>query len=348
MTGGVIAGAILRHARLSAGLTQEDMAEAVGADPGTVKGWETGRRPLSAVKAGRLAGVRRALARAGASRPALGLLGAAVDADAFTSSVIAGDASDLAAEVITRPWTRLVAWAVAGAAPGGATVAPLLCPADRAAFFASIREAADRAPDSPGGMLLRRQAYYLTGWDDTQDGQAWLAACARAEQARMRLGGRWQPGWAVARSLAVAQSARGDTGPLGWFIDRGLSHPATEDANLAYWAYWIGADPEPAGSDDFMAERPTGPASGAALLRHLAAGLAAVPYADLSAAAIDTITTRWPYLLAADPGTAALLRDAAGQLLDSGAPPGPDRRRLSDIHAAAAAGLRDATPEERR
>lgn len=340
MPGGVIAGAVLRDARLSAGLTQEDMAEAVGADVGTVKGWESGRRPLGSVKAGRVAGVRRDLARAGASRSALGLLGTAVDADMFTSSVIAGDVTELAAEVITRPWTQLVARAVAGGSP-------LLGAADRAAFFASVRDAADRAAETGSGMLLRRQAYYLTAWDQAPGGQEWLAAAGRAEEARLHLGGRWQPGWAVARSLAVARSARGDSGLLDWFVGRGVAHPGTEDANLAYWAYWIGVDPEPASSDDFMAERTPGPAHAAALLRHLAAGLDSVPYADLSAAAIDTIIARWPYLLAADPATAARLKAVTGRLLDGGTAPGPARRRLSAINAAAGSGLRG-TPEVRR
>ncbi|HMH91700.1 MAG TPA: helix-turn-helix transcriptional regulator, partial [Streptosporangiaceae bacterium] len=114
MTAGVISGALLQAARRTAGLTQEQLAEGLGADVATVKGWETGRRPLCNVQAGRLVRVRRYLRAAGAHPELLAQLDTAIDADAFAAQAIAGDCSQLGAEVTTRAWHALIGWAVRG------------------------------------------------------------------------------------------------------------------------------------------------------------------------------------------------------------------------------------------
>ncbi|WP_460494844.1 helix-turn-helix domain-containing protein [Dactylosporangium cerinum] len=49
---GPVSGFVLKLARQSTALTQEKLAVALGVDVSTVQGWESGRRPLSAVSAG--------------------------------------------------------------------------------------------------------------------------------------------------------------------------------------------------------------------------------------------------------------------------------------------------------
>jgi len=340
LANGVISGAVLRAARKTAGLTQEQLAGALGTDPDTVKGWESGRRALARVKAGRLAQVRRRLRSLGARAHLLALLEPAVDADDFTARAIEGDCGPLANDVITRPWTGLVAWAAAGDVPSAAAdVAAkraLLSRADAAAFFASVRQAADRAPAAESGMLLRRQAYYLAAWDASPNGIAWLGDAGRAVNKQLRLTGKWSPGWPVARSLAVAQSHRGDREPLRAFIRRELADDACDLANLTYWAYWIGADAEPASDDGFMAERSLDTQQAAALLRHLARGLCAEqPYVELSVHAILSIVRRWPGLLGYDQRTAAVLCENSALLLDEAPLPAFSRKELSHVHLAA-------------
>ncbi|MER7623818.1 helix-turn-helix transcriptional regulator [Streptomyces sp. NPDC126503] len=66
-----MAGFVLRLAREAAPLTQDRLAQELGVDTGTVQGWESGRRPLANVKAGRLLELRRRLpALAGRLPPA--------------------------------------------------------------------------------------------------------------------------------------------------------------------------------------------------------------------------------------------------------------------------------------
>lgn len=49
---GVVSGFVLKLARQSAALTQDKLAEVLTVDVTTVQGWESGRRPLSAMNAG--------------------------------------------------------------------------------------------------------------------------------------------------------------------------------------------------------------------------------------------------------------------------------------------------------
>jgi transcriptional regulator with XRE-family HTH domain len=65
-TTGVVSGFVLKLVRQSAALTQEKLAEALGVDVTTVQGWESGRRPLSAVSAGEFLRLCGRLARLGA------------------------------------------------------------------------------------------------------------------------------------------------------------------------------------------------------------------------------------------------------------------------------------------
>lgn len=55
---GAVSGLALRRIRLGIGVTQQDLADHLGVDPNTVKGWETARRPLGHAKAGDVQGIR--------------------------------------------------------------------------------------------------------------------------------------------------------------------------------------------------------------------------------------------------------------------------------------------------
>lgn len=338
--GGVISGAVLRAARNTARLTQEDAAGLLAADLGTVKGWETGRRPLGRVQAGRLSLIKRRLREHGARPTLLGALDTAIDADAFTARAVTGDCGSLGREVSTRQWTSLVAWAALGEplqeAGDVAQSRPLLCAADRSAFFASLRDAAEREAPGTTGDLLRHQAYYLAAWDASPAGTAWLADAERAEFRRTPRPGTWVPQWAVTRSLAVAQACQGDREPLRWFIRHHLADAACDDANLAYWAYWIGCDPEPASSEVFMSRRRTDARRAAALMWHLTGTLSAdLPYAELSVHTIGALCRRWPGLTQFDPDLAHALRSRVGLMLDGDGLPKQVRRDLSDLERAA-------------
>jgi transcriptional regulator with XRE-family HTH domain len=337
---GVIAGAVLAAARRSAGLTQEDLAGAAGLSVDTVKRWENGQRPLGNVRAADLARVQRCLRGLGGRPSLLARLPAAIDADAFTCSAMGGDCGQLAAEVTTRPWSALIAWAVKGDPPaearGVAPSRPLLPPAERQAFLASVRSAAERAAASGTGHLLRHQAYFLAALDTSPGGSAWLRAAARAEGARLRLDGRWSPDWAVARSLTVALACQGDADPLRWFIRGHIADPACQEANLSYWAYWTGTDAETATSEEFMTERRLDSQRAGALLRHLAGSLSAtLPYAELSAGAARSLLDRWPGIARRDSQAAAELASRSARMLDSPGMAPPARAVLSDLHFAA-------------
>jgi transcriptional regulator with XRE-family HTH domain len=338
---GTIAGAVLQAARRTARLTQEDMAEAAGYSVDTIKRWESGQRPLGRVKAADLAHMQRRLRQVGARPDLVARIPAAIDADEFTARALAGDCSQLGSEVTTRPWSALIAWAVTGQAPDEAQdVAPrrpLLPPAECRALLASLREAAARtSADDEAGCLLRHQAYYLAALDTSPGGSAWLADAARAEASRLKLTGKWSPAWAVARSLAVAAACQGDAEPLRWFLRHHMTDTECDSANLSYWAYWLGTDPEPASGEAFMIERRMDMRRAVALLHHLTANLSAsVPYVELSAESARSLLRRWPDLLRYDPEIAADLADRASRMLDDPALAGSVRQTLSDLHLTA-------------
>jgi hypothetical protein len=184
--------------------------------------------------------------------------------------------------------------------------------------------------------LLRHQAYYLAALDTSPDGLAWLTEVARIEASRLRLTGKWTPDWAVARSLTVAAACQGDPGPLRWFIAKYFDDPQCDEANLSYWAYWTGSDPEPASEEEFMVQRRLDARRAAALLQHLSANLSpALPYAELSVESARSLLRRWPGLLHRDQGTAADLADRTARMLDDGSVHAMTRSALSDLHFAA-------------
>lgn len=348
MADGTIAGAVLRAARASTGLTQEKTAETHSVSVDAWKRWEGGGRPLGNVKVSDLNRTRSRLREAGARPELLRLLKDAIEADEFITRARAGDVSRLGSVVSTRQWTSLLSWAVTGTPPGPAAdlvkPRPLLAAADRSELLASIRQAADRC-SAENGQLLRHQAYYLAQWDISPDGKTWLADAARVEAGRPLRGTTWQPEWAVARSFAIAKAGQGDPEPLRWFIDRNLEIPGCEDANLTYWTYWAGADPAEAGDESFMAERKISFSQAAELCSHLVRSLApGLPYLELSVRTIRSIIRRWPWLLNADIVTAGLLAERTELLLSTGEWRTATRRELSDLHRASAQAMRGEHP----
>jgi transcriptional regulator with XRE-family HTH domain len=345
---GLIAGVMLRTIRESIHLTQEQLAEALVVDPNTVKGWETGRRPLINASGRTLFGLRRQLLSLGASADLVGHLSTAMDADLFVAQVLDGDTSQIPALlgswVATRVWTDLIAWAFSDAPPmllrGHLKTIPrsALPTLDRRRFFAALRAAAERSQsDNPGAMLLRRQIYYMAAWDPSPDGRDWLASMERRELRQLRRSNGWSPVWPLLRSTAVARACQGDPTLLRDFVtDHLLEDDVCEAANLNYWSYWVEETTGTAISDDFMAGG-LGPWRGAVLLNHLTDGISEdLPYLSLSVHAVASLVQRRPSLLLDDPQLAGRLRGRVTGLLESGSElPRQARRDLENITYAA-------------
>lgn len=81
MTEGAITGFLFKVIREQIPRTQDELAEDLGVDKSTLQGWESGRRPLSATRAGNLVGMRRRLILLGAPSGLVEMLNTAMDAD---------------------------------------------------------------------------------------------------------------------------------------------------------------------------------------------------------------------------------------------------------------------------
>lgn len=316
---GVVAGLALRSARGGLAITQMQLAEHLGVDTDTIKGWETGRRALGNTKVATLRSVVHRLRLLGVEPKLLAQLELAIDVDLVVGQILAddgrGDPLDhpLATWVTTRQWTELLAPALSGSRP-------LLSQGSRTAFFAHLRDVAERSlasrSDVAAGVLLRRQAIYiLAAWDASAS--EWIASMELRVLRTARHDDRWSPTWVGERSLAVAQAVAGDPAQLRSFITRRLtSADELETANLAYWAYWIGEGSGQATSDEFMA---TGGEewTGNRLFRHLTDSLnATTPYLELSVHSLWALIERRPHLIHDDRAVAHELGARTARLLD--------------------------------
>ncbi|QEV30820.1 XRE family transcriptional regulator [Streptomyces cinereoruber] len=344
-----VAGFVLRLARESASLTQARLGEALMVDVDTVQGWESGRRPLSNVKAGVLLELRRRLPALGAEPGIVAVLEAAMDADRVLAAglgAVEGQVHPLAGWVHTRETAHLLSWALTGTTPpalagrlprlrrGPAATAPVLSAGQREAFFVHLRETTERAArHDEEGALLHRQALYLASYDHGPDAAAWTrAALHRGRDVLARRG--FSPHWAGARSTATALARQGDPQPLLDFIDRALADDDTaEAANLNYWAYWVGAMSTPQPDDAFMTDRALAGWDPVTLLRGLARGLHVAPgYVDLYAHTLWALLVRFPWLPQAAGQIAGPLRVRTGQLLDGAELSARSRRELGRVH----------------
>lgn len=347
---GLISGAVFKAARESADLTQQDLADVLGADKTTLQAWETGRRPLTSARAGTLVAVRTELLGLGADPRLLDSFDTAAQADHILDRLLDGDPTDarhpLAVRVLPQPLAELLAWPLKKSAPqviagarrparrGPVSDGPALSPDERRRLVANLRRAAESPPDAGGrGWLMRRQVAYLASFDRTPDTAAWLAHL-RASVAWAKSAAQVSASWAEARSIAIALDRQGDADALARFVAAGRDNDAWEIANLNYWAYWVGETRTIERDDAFMTAG-LGRWRGITLLDHLTTRI--TPDAHDLALNVHTV---WSLLLARrgllddDPAVTRALAAGVRQLLDHSAVPAAVRTEVASIRAA--------------
>jgi transcriptional regulator with XRE-family HTH domain len=353
---GLITGYLLKLIRESAGLTQETLAEHLGADTNTIQGWESGRRSLTGTRVATLVQLRHRLRQLGADPRLLSALDDAAEADYVLAYALGTEpdkrqpaAHPLACWVPKSSFAYLLAWPFTGQRPialehqalrsrrGPVAQAPALTADERMRFFQHLRltaerSHADRELDETRGTLLRRNVYYSLSWNQSNETTAWLRELEQREARRLGRFDTWSPSWTAVRSLVVARARKGDNEPLRHFIRTALSSDACQAANLNYWAYWIGETAETYRSDEFMAGD-LGPWPGMALLRRFADNLVATePLVDLSIHSLWALLERRGRLLDTDPQLARALADRGELLLGEGDLSGQSRRELEQVH----------------
>jgi transcriptional regulator with XRE-family HTH domain len=339
-----------RVIRESVGHTQEQLAEILEVDHNTVKGWETGRRPLVNASGRTLLGLRRKLQCLDAPADLVRHLDTAMDADLFIGQTLEEtcDPSLLAEWVSTRTWNEFLVWGLEGTPPS--VIRPhlqrvpqsSLPSVDRQRFFDTIRAQAEQALRvRTASPLLRRQIYFMATWDPSLQGHGWLADMETAELRRLPLRGGWSLDWPLLRSVSVARARQGDPSLLRDFIARHLADDTCEAANLNYWSYWVEEDSGTARTDAFMVQNLRG-WQGGGLLSHLAKGLGEkLSYLDLLIHTICALVQRRPFLLMENLSLARELADKSRVILD-----GPSeisvqaRSELENIHFTATMAVR--------
>ncbi|ATY11380.1 XRE family transcriptional regulator [Amycolatopsis sp. AA4] len=327
---GVVSGYVLKLARESAGLTQERLAERLAVDGSTVQGWESGRRPLSAMNAGDFARLCARLPRLGAPASTGRHLRTAVEADLVLSTgSTAGDAwvdpelHPLAASVHRKTLTNMITWPFTGHLPselgvfgpkaprrGPVAPGPTMSADARTRFFDHLLTVAERGV-LPGEALLRRQAVYLLGFDRRGEVVQWLRG-EWANAGRRAIADGDVTRLLEARSASVALASIGDGAHLHDFVARTADTDA-EIANLNYWAHWIGELQDDQADDHFMAEADTRTWSGIRLFHHLVGRLdPASPHLPLNLHTMHSLVASRPALLTERSGE----RDALAEALD--------------------------------
>lgn len=334
---------MLKLNREHAGMTQRQCADRCGVDVTTVQSWESGRRPVSLMSAGALAAVMRTLVAAGADPAAVGLISAAMAADAILTHALShGDgratSHPLAHWVVTRDVVHMVVWALTGQRPsalpdvpvrrsGPVPAAPLLAADARRRVYAHLRRTAESARGD-GAALLSRQCVYLSSYDTADDTRAWIAGMSVYPSRETP--GAWSPAWVAARSVATSATRHGHSELLERFMAEGLASDSGTAANLAYWAHWLGVDRLPRADDSFMAAAPAWDPGTLmrALTDRMSPGLGCL---TLNIRSAWSLTLAHPWLLS-DPVIGADVESRAALLLDSGDLPATARRELEQMH----------------
>ncbi|MFC7241478.1 helix-turn-helix domain-containing protein [Catellatospora aurea] len=312
----VISGYVVKLIRESLLLSQDALAERLAVDRGTVQGWESGRRSLTALSVEQSTGLRHRLAVLGAKAELLGLLDDAALADYLLASLLLPDLRrenlpqhPVGWVVMTRSVMEMIEWPVTGRVPdplrsaeragprrrGPVAESPSL---DRPEIDILARNLRSMQEWSSGSglsdVLLRRQARFLGALHDRSG-----ATEPDTRRSVVPGGSGWSLLWAEARSAAASKARHGDPEPLRHFIAATQGDDRCELAGLNYEAYWIGEVSPRQNDDRFMMDAGLG-WRGHRLLRHLVERVdGRRHFVDLS------IHTLWA-LLAARPG---LLRD---------------------------------------
>jgi transcriptional regulator with XRE-family HTH domain len=346
--GGIVSGYVFRLIREQLGLTQDALAGHVRVSADTIAGWESGRRPLTAVPVGQMLVHRHRLMQLGTGPALLLALERAMEADVLLASaldegVTAAD-NPIGAWVMQRDLVEVLAWPLNGVAPaplrslpdpprprrGPVPEGPELPADDRRRFFACMRRTAEQARGAHR-FLLRRQALYLAGYDDEPDTPEWLAHQQRTERPD-----DWLTSWLNARSVAAVAARQGDHDRMGHFITATLADDeAGEAANVNYWAYWIGEAPHIQLSDDFIACPDAGHWQGDKLMHHLVQGLTPEHgFFDLNVHTLWALLAARPNLLRSGASPGRALRDRLPVMLDSPEVSARARRELEGIRYA--------------
>ncbi|WP_238160371.1 helix-turn-helix domain-containing protein [Kribbella pratensis] len=282
---GIVSGYLFKLLRGSLGRTQVDLAERLAVDDNTIQGWESGRRPLSALRAADLTRLTHRLAAMGAPVAATSLLPSAVEADVFlTTAVRAGGLAlpawenPLAASVHRRSFVSLVTWPFTGVVPavvrnlplpksrGPVADRPQLAATLRESFFDQMRTSAEMA--GTDATLVRRQATYLLAFDGREETAHWLSREHKRTAVRS-ISEKDLPAGILNRTASLALARQGDLEPVRHFIQGTLSNDDQTLASLTYWAYWLGEIPDTYASDGDMVEMGARAWSGHRLARHL-------------------------------------------------------------------------------
>jgi Helix-turn-helix len=334
---GRVSGYVFKLLRESLGLTQHQLAEKLHVSDGTIQGWESGRRPLMAMPAGHFLGLRSRLRGLGAISPLLQALTRAMEADHIVGHALATPhhradphGHPLGSWVLSRPLTTMTAWPISGKAPDGldelrpergrrgpVPAGPALSAGERHHIVTHLQTVAERASrHNPEGLLLRRQGYYLTGFDPAPAARQWLAHMHSADQRTLPSVTGWSAAWPLARSAASALTRVGDPEPMRRFIADQLGDEPGQAANLTYWAFWTGELNEQQTSDAFIGSTSLNAWHGGRLARHLLDRLHGnIGFMELNIHSLWALLRIRPEL-AANPALGAELETRIGCLLD--------------------------------
>lgn len=348
----MVSGYVWKLIRESTGLTQQGFAETFGIDIASVQGWESGRRPLSAVRSGDLARLRIQLIRRGVSPKLFAVLNDALEADLVINYAIGAggkvgppDHHPLAATVHRRDLTNLITWPFNGILPtqlrelinpgrpkrrGPSPTQPNLGADETSRFFEHLRAVADRCRDNQEN-LLRRQSVYLLSFDTADGTRQWLL---QEHTRAVHQAGRAASSvtWSAVRSAAIGLTRYGQKEPLQAFVASGLRNHHHEVANLNYWAYWLGEVRDIHIDDSFMHDVHPSSWDGAHLLSHLINRInPEADQLDLNVRTLWQLLLARPYLLTERPELRALVSARVTETLDCHDLEKQARQEFSDV-----------------